>query len=316
MSDFINNGWSWYVIAIVVFGLVYCAFVLIGAAKHKVVYDAQGNVDKTTGHVWDADLRELNNPLPRWWLMLFIITLVFAVAYFSLYPGLGDNPGKLGWTSRGQLETEMAKAKLEQDKIFAKFKNASIEDLSRDGQAHAIGQRLFLNNCAACHGSDAKGAKGFPNLTDNDWIHGGSPEKIVETITHGRNGQMPVMAAAVGSPEEVRQVANYVLSLSGSGHNSILAELGKAKFKQVCAACHGADGKGNQAIGAPNLTDKIWLHGWGEEAIVNMVNKGKLNVMPAQNARLSDDQIRLVASYVWGLSHATQTAQTEGKAAQ
>ncbi|MEK6667199.1 cytochrome c oxidase cbb3-type subunit 3 [Aquabacterium commune] len=311
MSDFINNGWSWYVVAIVVFGLVYCAFVLIGAAKHKVVYDAQGNVDKTTGHVWDSDLRELNNPLPRWWLFLFIITLVFAGAYLSLYPGLGNSPGKLGWTSKGQLETEMAKAKLEQDKIFAKFKNASVEDLSRDPQAHDIGQRLFLNNCAACHGSDAKGAKGFPNLTDNDWIHGGAPDKIVETIIGGRRGQMPPMAAAVGSPEEVRQVANYVLSLSGSGHNSILAELGKAKFKQVCAACHGADGKGNQAIGAPNLADKVWLHGWGEEAIINMVNKGKVNVMPAQNARLSDDQIRLVASYVWGLSHTTKTAQAQ-----
>ncbi len=311
MSDFISSSWSWYVVAIVLFGLVYCAFVLIGAAKHKVVYDAQGNIDKTTGHVWDGDLRELNNPLPRWWLMLFVITLLFAVAYFALYPGLGDYKGKLNWSSTGQLEAEMAKAKLEQDKIFAKFQNVSVEDLARDPQAHAIGQRLFLNNCAACHGSDAKGAKGFPNLTDNDWLHGGSPDKIIETITHGRRGQMPVMAPAVGSPEEVRQVANYVLSLSGSGHNSIMAELGKAKFKQVCAACHGADGKGNQAIGAPNLTDKIWLHGWGEEAIMNMVNKGKLNVMPAQNARLSDDQIRLVASYVWGLSHAAQSAQAQ-----
>nr|WP_315192954.1 cytochrome-c oxidase, cbb3-type subunit III [uncultured Aquabacterium sp.] len=311
MSDFINNGWSWYVIAIVVGGLVYCAFVLIGAAQHKVIYDAQGNVDKTTGHVWDGDLRELNNPLPRWWLFLFIITLVFAAAYLALYPGLGDQPGKLNWTSKGQLAAENAKAKLEQDKIFAKFQNASVQDLARDPQANAIGQRLFLNNCAACHGSDAKGSKSFPNLTDGDWLHGGSPEKIVETLVGGRRGQMPPMGAAVGSPEEVRQVANYVLSLSGSGHNSILAELGKAKFKQVCAACHGADGKGNQVIGAPNLTDKVWLHGWGEQAIVEIVNKGKVNVMPAQNVRLSDDQIRLVASYVWGLSNPTQTAQAK-----
>lgn len=311
MSDFINNGWSWYVIAIVVFGLVYCAFVLIGAAKHKVVYDAQGNVDKTTGHTWDGDLRELNNPLPRWWLFLFIITLAFAGGYLSLYPGLGNHKGSLGWTSKGQLEAEVAKAKVEQDKIFAKFQNASIEDMARDPQAHAIGERLFLNNCAACHGSDAKGAKGFPNLTDNDWLHGGSPEKIVETITKGRQGQMPVMAAAVGSAEEVKQVANYVLSLSGSGHNSIMAELGREKFKQACAACHGADGKGNQAIGAPNLSDKIWLHGWGEEAILNMVNKGKVNIMPAQDARLSAEQIKVVASYVWGLSNKTQTAQAQ-----
>jgi cytochrome c oxidase cbb3-type subunit 3 len=311
MSDFISSGWAWYVAAIVVFGLVYCAFVLIGAAKHKVIYDAQGNVDKTTGHIWDGDLRELNNPLPRWWLFLFIITLVFAGAYFYLYPGLGVSDGKLNWTSKGQLDAENAKAKAEQDKIFAKFKTASIEDLARDPQAHAIGQRLFLNNCAACHGSDAKGARSFPNLTDGDWIHGGSPEKIIETITAGRNGQMPPLAAAVGTAEEARQVANYVLSLSGAGHNSIQAELGKAKFKAVCAACHGADGKGNQAIGAPNLADKIWLHGWGEQFIVEMINKGKVNVMPAQSPRLSEDQIRLVASYVWGLSNPTQSANAK-----
>lgn len=311
MSDFISNGWAWYVTAIVVFGLVYCAFVLIGAAKHKVIYDAQGNVDKTTGHVWDGDLRELNNPLPRWWLFLFIFTLIFAIGYLVLYPGLGANPGKLNWSSTGQLEAEMVKAKVEQDKIFAKFKNASVEDLARDPQAQAIGERLFLNNCAACHGSDAKGAKSFPNLTDGDWLHGGSPEKIIETITLGRRGQMPPMAAAVGTPDEVRQVANYVLSLSGSGHNSILAELGKAKFKAACAACHGADGKGNQAIGAPNLTDKVWLHGWGEEAIQHIVNNGKVNVMPAQSPRLSEDQIKIVASYVWAQSHPVKTASAK-----
>lgn len=311
MSDFISSGWSWYVIAIVVFGLVYCAFVLIGAAKHKVIYDADGNVDKTTGHVWDGDLRELNNPLPRWWLMLFIITLVFGVAYFALYPGLGDAAGKLNWSSKGQLDAEIAKAQAEEAKVYAKFKTMSVEDMARDPQAHAIGQRLFLNNCAACHGSDAKGAKSFPNLTDTDWLHGGSPDKILETITHGRRGQMPVMAAAVGGPEEVRQVANYVLSLSGSGHNSILAELGKEKFKAACAACHGADGKGNQAIGAPNLSDKIWLHGFGEQAIMDMVNNGKTNVMPAQEARLTADQIKVVASYIWGLSNVTQAAEAK-----
>ena len=175
----------------------------------------------------------------------------------------------------------------------------------------AIGERLFLNNCAACHGSDAKGSKGFPNLTDTDWLHGGSPEKISETLHTGRRGMMPPMAAAVGGPEEVRQVANYVLSLSGSGHNSILAELGKDKFKAACAACHGADGKGMQAVGAPNLTDKIWLHGWGEEAIIRMINNGKTNVMPAQAGRLTEDQIKVLTAYVWGLSRPTQTAQAQ-----
>jgi cytochrome c oxidase cbb3-type subunit 3 len=303
-----SSGWSWYVIAIVVFGLVYCAVVLFGASRHTVVYDAQGNVDETTGHVWDGDLRELNNPLPRWWLYLFIFTLVFAIGYLVMYPGLGDNKGTFNWSSKGQLDAEIAKAKVAQDKIFAKFKLASIEDLARDPQANAIGQRLFLNNCAACHGSDARGAKGFPNLTDMDWLHGGSPEKIVETITKGRQGQMPVMAEAVGGSQEIRQVANYVLSLSGSGHNSIQAALGREKFKAACAACHGPEGKGNQALGAPNLSDRVWLHGWGEQAIVSMVNHGKVNVMPAQDKRLTEDQIKVVASYVWGLSHPTQTA--------
>lgn len=311
MSDFISSGWSWYVVGIVVFGLVYCAFVLIGAANHKIVYDAQGNVDKTTGHIWDEDLRELNNPLPRWWLFLFIFTLVFAVGYLVLYPGLGNNKGTLNWSSKGQLEAEIAEAKVEEEKIYAAFRPAAVEDLARDPKALAIGERLFLNNCAACHGSDAKGSKGFPNLTDTDWLHGGSPEKISETLHAGRNGMMPPMAAAVGGPEEVRQVANYVLSLSGSGHNSILAELGKDKFKAACATCHGADGKGMQALGAPNLTDKIWLHGWGEEAIVRMINNGKVNVMPAQAGRLTEDQIKVLTAYVWGLSRPTQTAQAQ-----
>ena len=311
MSDFISSGWSWYVVGIVVFGLVYCAFVLIGAANHKIVYDAQGNVDKTTGHIWDEDLRELNNPLPRWWLFLFIFTLVFAVGYLVLYPGLGNNKGTLNWSSKGQLEAEIAKAKVEEEKIYAAFRPAAVEDLARDPKALAIGERLFLNNCAACHGSDAKGSKGFPNLTDTDWLHGGSPEKISETLHTGRRGMMPPMAAAVGGPEEVRQVANYVLSLSGSGHNSILAELGKDKFKAACAACHGADGKGMQAVGAPNLTDKIWLHGWGEEAIIRMINNGKTNVMPAQAGRLTEDQIKVLTAYVWGLSRPTQTAQAQ-----
>jgi len=308
MSDFISSAWAWYVIAIVVFGLVFCVGVLLGASRHKVIYDAQGNVDKTTGHVWDGDLQELNNPLPRWWLMLFIITLVFAVAYLAMYPGLGANKGTLGWTSVGQLEAENAKATAEEAKVYDAFKGRPVEDLARDPKAHDIGQRLFLNNCAACHGSDARGAKGFPNLTDNDWLYGGAPDKIIETITHGRQGTMPIMAPAVGGPEEVRQVANYVLSLSGSAHNSILAGLGEAKFKSVCAACHGPDGKGNQAIGAPNLTDKIWLHGWGEQAIIDMVSKGKHNVMPAQEARYTPDQIKLLAAYVWSLSNVQKTA--------
>jgi cytochrome c oxidase cbb3-type subunit 3 len=171
----------------------------------------------------------------------------------------------------------------------------------------AIGERLFINNCSACHGSDAHGSKGFPNLTDTDWLHGGSPEKIEESITLGRQGVMPPIAAAVGTANDAHNVANYVLSLSGSANDSIAAAAGKPKFA-VCAACHGADGKGNQAIGAPNLTDKIWLHGWGEDAILAMVNQGKTNVMPAQAGRLTPEQIHVLATYVWSLSQSALPA--------
>jgi cytochrome c oxidase cbb3-type subunit 3 len=191
--------------------------------------------------------------------------------------------------------------------LYAKFTALPAEELAKDVQAMAIGERLFANNCAQCHGSDARGSKGFPNLTDGDWLYGGSHDKIKETITGGRQGNMPPMAAAVGSAEDVKNVANYVLSLSGGAHNSVAAELGKPKFA-VCAACHGADGKGMQALGAPNLTDKVWLHGWGEQAIVSMINNGKLNVMPAQAPRLSAEQIHVLGAYVWNLSQSRTVA--------
>jgi cytochrome c oxidase cbb3-type subunit 3 len=181
------------------------------------------------------------------------------------------------------------------------------EQLAADPKAMAIGERLFMNNCAQCHGSDARGSTGFPNLTDGDWLHGGTPDKIIETITKGRIGTMPPMAAAVGTPDDVKNVAHYVLSLSGSPHDSLRASLGKSKFG-VCAACHGMDGKGNQAIGAPNLSDDTWLHGWGESAIMAMVNNGKTNQMPAQADKLTPEQIQVLASYVWGLSNGAKVA--------
>ena len=196
----------------------------------------------------------------------------------------------------------MAKARADLEPLYAKFTSMSTEDMAKDPQAMAIGERLFMNNCAQCHGSDARGGKSFPNLTDGDWLHGGTPEKIRETITGGRIGIMPPMAAAVGTPDDVRNLSHYVLSLSGSPHDSLKASLGKSKFT-ACAACHGMDGKGNQALGAPNLTDDIWLHGWGEAAITAMINNGKHNEMPAQKDKLTEAQIAVLASYVWGMSH-------------
>jgi cytochrome c oxidase cbb3-type subunit 3 len=186
--------------------------------------------------------------------------------------------------------------------LYAQFTALPPEKLAGNAQAMAVGERLFMNNCAQCHGSDARGSKGFPNLTDSDWLHGGTPDVIQLTITHGRNGMMPPMAAAVGTPDDVKNVANYVLSLSGSPNDSLRAALGKSKFG-ACAACHGVGGKGNQALGAPNLSDDIWLHGWGEAAIIAMVNNGKTNQMPAQETKLTEAQIHVLTSYVWGLSN-------------
>ncbi|CAB5693079.1 Cytochrome c oxidase subunit III [Delftia tsuruhatensis] len=298
MSDFVNNFWSIYVTAITLGGIIGCLLLLYLTARKKVVPSA----DNTTGHVWDEDLRELNNPMPKWWMWLFIITSVFGFAYLAAYPGLGSFAGKLGWSQLGAYENEMAKARADLEPLYAKFTSMSTEEMAKDPQAMAIGERLFMNNCAQCHGSDARGGKSFPNLTDGDWLHGGTPEKIRETITGGRVGIMPPMAAAVGTPDDVRNLSHYVLSLSGSPHDSLKASLGKSKFT-ACAACHGMDGKGNQALGAPNLTDDIWLHGWGEAAITAMINNGKHNEMPAQKDKLTEAQIAVLASYVWGMSH-------------
>lgn len=302
MSDFVDSGWAMYVAGLTVLSLVFCLVVLAVASRRKAMAD-----DNTTGHIWDEDLRELNNPLPRWWMWLFIITVVFAAVYLAFYPGLGTNPGTLKWSAVGQYEAEQEKARAAMAPVYAKYTQMSAEQLGKDEQARGIGQRLFLNNCAQCHGSDGRGAKGFPNLADNDWLGAGTPEYIAKTIAEGRTGMMPPMAAAVGSSEDVRNIAHYVLSLSGSAHNSVAAQLGKPKFA-VCAACHGPEGKGNPLLGAPNLTDKIWLHGWGEQAIIDMVTHGKTNVMPAQGRLLTPEQIHLLSAYVWNLSQNTRVA--------
>jgi len=297
MSDFFHGGWSLFIAIATLASLAACILLLVVASRRKPMA-----ADNSTGHVFDGDLIELNNPLPRWWMVMFVLSVVFALAYVFAFPGLGSVPGVLGWSSRGELAADRQLADAEMAKIYGPYTKLAAAALGKDPAAMAIGQRLFINNCATCHGSDARGSKGFPDLTDGDWLHGGSPEKIEETITLGRTGVMPAMAAAIGTPQDVRNVANYVLSLSGTSYNSIAAASGKPKFA-VCAACHGADGKGNQAIGAPNLTDKVWLHGWGEAAITDIVNHGKTNVMPAQGGRMTTEQIHLLGSYVWSLSH-------------
>lgn len=298
MSDFFSSGWSVLILALTVGGLVGCLWLLMISSRCTVMAE-----DNSTGHTWDTDLRELNNPLPRWWMILFVATVVFGGGYLVLYPGLGQWGGQLGWTSSSQYQSEQEQAGKVLTEVYAAFAQASAAELAQQPKAMAIGERLFINHCAGCHGSDARGSKGFPDLTDTDWLYGGSPEIIKQTITSGRRGQMPAMAAAVGSAEDIRNLAQFVLSLSGSAHNEIAAHRGRAKFA-ACTGCHGAEGRGNPALGAPNLTDKVWLHGWGEDAIIAMINKGKVNEMPGQAGRLSPAQIHVLAAYVWSLSQA------------
>ena len=298
MSDFNADFWSVYVAALTLVSVLACLILLWVTARKKIVSSS----DNTTGHVWDEDLREANNPMPAWWMWLFVLSIVFGFLYLAAYPGLGTYKGQLGWTQLQEYQEEIDKANKELGPLYAQFTSRKAEELVGDSAAMAIGERLFMNNCAQCHGSDARGSKGFPNLADTDWLYGGAPDKISETIVKGRIGQMPPMAAAVGTPDDVKNVANYVLSLSGSPHDSLRAGLGKSKFT-ACAACHGMDGKGNQALGAPNLTDDTWLHGWGEAAIVSMINTGKTSQMPAQAAKLSEAQIHVLSAYVWGLSN-------------
>ena len=297
MSDFINEGWSVYVAVVTVASILACLVLLLVAARTKAMAS-----DNTTGHVWDDNLRELNNPLPMWWMGLFVLTIIFSAVYLAFYPGLGSFKGSLGWSQKGQYEAEVEKANAALAPLYARFDAMSVEQLAADGAALRVGERLFVNNCAQCHGSDARGSKGFPDLTDGDWLHGGTPDAIIQTIAKGRTGVMPPMAAAVGNGDDVRNLANYVLSLSGSPHNDLQAQLGRAKFA-ACAACHGAKGEGNTALGAPNLSDKVWLHGWGEDAVSSMVRQGKTNVMPAHADKLTASQIRVLAGYVWGQSN-------------
>jgi cytochrome c oxidase cbb3-type subunit 3 len=296
MSDFFSSGWSVYVAVMTLAGIAACLLLLWVASRRKVMA-----TDNTTGHVWDDDLRELNNPLPRWWMGLFVLTVVFSLGYLALYPGLGSYAGAFGWNQREAYATEVEQMKQQFAPLYGRFRTMDAPQLAADTQAMRIGERLFINNCSQCHGSDARGSNGFPDLTDQDWLYGGTHERIIETITQGRRGVMPPMAAAVGGSDDVRNVAQYVLSLGGSPHDSFAAELGRIKFA-ACAACHGLNGKGNQTIGAPDLTDKVWLHGWGESAIIDAIQRGKSNQMPAHADKLTTEQIRVLAAYVWRLS--------------
>ena len=308
MTDFLSTFWPWFIALITVVSVAGCALLLWLQSRPRLVesLDPESN---STGHVWDEDLKELNNPMPRWWMGLFVLTIIFGVIYFLLYPSLVVYEGKLGWGQISQYEQERGRVSERMTKAFAPFEGKPLNEVALMPAALEMGERLFMNNCAQCHGSDARGSKGFPNLTDSDWLWGSSPEAIVTTIRDGRQGMMPSMVAAVGGDEGARDVANYVLTLSGRKADSIRAARGQTGFANACAACHGADGKGNIALGAPNLTDKVWLHGGAVEDIVLAIQKGRQGMMPAHNNRLSSEQINLLAAYVLRISNSVDTAK-------
>ena len=287
------NGW---IITIVLINLLGCLWLLWWTRKRPEDPIGDG---ESMGHNFDG-IEELNNPLPHWWLNLFYFTIAFAFIYLTLYPGWGDAKGCLGWSSTSQWETEVQKADNRYDRLFEEYAAIPVEKLMQNEEVIKTGQRLFGNNCAICHGSDARGNVGYPNLTDSDWLYGGTPEKIKETLHNGRAGLMPALGAALGE-KGVVDVASYVLSLSGNTGSGDAAA-GKEKFTLMCAACHGADGKGNQMLGAPNLTDNIWLYGGSEAKIIETLNNGRGGKMPAFAEQLSAEKIHVLATYVYSLS--------------
>ncbi|MBL0354810.1 MAG: cytochrome-c oxidase, cbb3-type subunit III [Candidatus Dechloromonas phosphoritropha] len=298
MSDFVSGFWNMYVIVIVLASIFACALLLYMQGKAKFT------PGKTMGHVWDETLEEYNNPMPRWWSWLFVITVIFSLVYLVLYPGLGKFPGILGWTSVGQYKIERERMDATIQPMYDKYLAMDVKAVAADKQAMETGKRLYLTYCMQCHGADARGAKGFPNLTDSDWLYGGEPEQIKQTIDEGRMGVMPPHVQL--GADTIKDLANYVRSLSGLPNDSVRAAKGKEAFTSAgCVGCHGPDAKGMAAIGAPNLTDKVWLYGSSEATITETIAGGRQNKMPAWKEFLGEGKVQVLVAYIYSLSHGT-----------
>lgn len=309
MSDFVSGFWNIYVVGLVLVSVIGCGVFLWmqGSATHAA--------GQTTGHVWDETLEEYSNPLPNWWRWLFYITIVFGLFYLAMYPGLGTYQGQFSWSSVGQYGGEMKKADEQYGPIFKKFQSQDILTVAANKDAKEMGQRLFLTYCSQCHGSDAKGAKGFPNLTDSDWLFGGTPEQIKESITKGRDAMMPAKGLKPDlNGDQIKDLAAYVRSLSGLSSDSVRAQRGKELFAPACGACHGPDGKGMLGL-APNLTDKVWLYGSSEAEIIHGITNGRTNRMPAFGEFLGDAKVHLLTAYVYGLGGGVKDAAPAADAA-
>lgn len=295
-----STFWSLWVIVITTITIVGVCWLLFVTRKIDVADKPEEDEAPKTGHVYDG-IEEYDNPLPAWWVKLFVGTVVFSVVYLLLYPGMGNFPGLLAWTSTGQWEKQEKQAEERFELVYADFAEQSIEELALNPQAFKIGRRLFGNNCAVCHGSDGGGSYGFPNLTDNDWLYGGTPEAIETSITHGRRGVMPGWTSVIGE-DGINQVTEYLFKIADIDHDETLADQGEAVFANYCASCHGADASGIQALGAPNLKDDVWLYGRSPELIKTSIRSGRQGNMPAQVDQLHESKIRLLSAYVYSLS--------------
>ena len=293
--DNLSTFWHWWIIVLTL-GCIGLTWLLLKLNQ----VETQSSDDQTTGHEYDG-IQEYNNPLPSWWYWMFIITIVFALAYLALYPGLGNFKGYLNWTSVGQWEDEQKLAAAEYAPIFERYGAMSFDELKADPEALKTGQRLFANNCSLCHGSAATGSLGFPNLTDDDWLYGNTPEAIETSILKGRKGAMMAWGAIIGE-QGVKESAAYVLTLSGGNADAALAAKGKEIFATNCFACHGTDGKGNQMIGAPDLTNGVWLYGGTLAKIEETIRDGRNGEMPAHEELLGKNKVHVLAAYVSSLS--------------
>ncbi|MCO4787235.1 cytochrome-c oxidase, cbb3-type subunit III [Marinomonas atlantica] len=294
----LTSFWSGWIIVISL-GSIFGSFILLSVVRKGQRFNSE--TEQTMGHEFDG-IEEYDNPLPRWWYWMFVLTVIFALAYLALYPGLGNYKGLLGWTQESSYEREVAKAEAEFGPMFAQFSQTPIEELAQNDQAMRIGQRLFANNCAQCHGSAATGSYGFPNLTDDDWLYGGNAAAISHTILNGRMAAMPAWGPMLGE-EGVHNVSQYVLSLSSKETDVKAVQKGQQLYATNCLACHGAEGKGNHLFGAPNLTDNIWLYGGSPQQVMQTIRNGRNGQMPAWEGILGKDKAHVVAGYVYSLSN-------------
>ncbi|MDO5506065.1 MAG: cytochrome-c oxidase, cbb3-type subunit III [Pseudoxanthomonas suwonensis] len=304
----ITSGWSLWIIALVTINILGCVWLILWTSKRR---PGDPKPDDT-GHVWDENITEYNKPLPRWWVNMFYLTIVFSIGYLVWYPGFGAFAGIGGWTSAGEMQADAERNQERLAATFAPYDGKAVDVLAQDEQAVHLGRSIFNNTCATCHGSAGQGAIGYPNLTDDSWQWGGSPDQILTTIRDGRQGVMTPwgdVLTGMGGENAVDYVVAYVRALSdpASLQNNFLAAQGKKLYDGVCVACHGVDGKGNQDLGAPDLTDDVWLYGNSTEAIRTTIQDGRHGVMPPHGELLGDTRTRLVGAYVWSLSHGNQS---------